>query len=92
MGGTYLGEYCVVRAASIEMKSIDKEFLVNMREFVQRVYEYRPHEDVEAGDMPYNTCDYFAMEEYIKEIDKKIKQLDEVKHDHQKCSKLKKRQ
>jgi hypothetical protein len=55
------------------MNSIDKEFLVNMRAFVQRVYEYRPHVDVEAGAMPYNTCDYFAMEEYMKEIDERIK-------------------
>ena len=55
------------------MKNLDKEFLVNMRAFVQRVYEYRPPVDVEAGAMPYNTCDYYAIEEYMKEIDELIK-------------------
>jgi hypothetical protein len=60
----------------VDAEKPDKEFLLNIRGFVKAVYDYRPPMDVEAENMPYNTCDYYAMELLLEQIDKKIKEGD----------------
>jgi hypothetical protein len=41
----------------------DREALADALAFVRRIKEYRCHRAMEEDELPFNTCDYYAMED-----------------------------
>lgn len=54
---------------------MDKEDLIVIKEFIENVRDYKCHQDMKEGDMPFSVVDYYNFDRYIEIINKELKKV-----------------